>query len=155
MSQTLHEKIKKDIVEAMRAKNVIRLEVLRGLQSLFMNELIAQKSTAPFLKGDAVLAIIKRSVKQRKDSIEQFTKGGRKDLATKEESELKILEEFLPKTMSHAEIKKVVEAKLKKQDGKPDKAKIGQFIGSIMKELAGKADGADVKAVVDDIISKL
>ena len=84
----MHETIKKQIVEAMRSKDVLRLEVLRGLQALFLNELIAEKSSKPFLKDEDVLTIIKRSVKQRKDSIEQFEKGGRKDLVKKETAEL-------------------------------------------------------------------
>lgn len=147
----MHETIKKQIVEAMRSRDALRLEVLRGLQALFSNELIAKKSSEPFLKDDDVLAIIKRSVKQRKDSIEQFEKGGRNDLAKKEKAELAILEAFLPATMSREEIKKVIQGQLK-ASGPMDKAKIGQFIGMMMKELKGKADGADVKAVVDELV---
>ena len=147
----MHETIKKQIVEAMRAKDALRLEVLRGLQALFSNELIAKNSPDQFLKDEDALALIKRSVKQRKDSIEQFEKGGRPDLAEKEKAELKILEEFLPATMSREEIKKVVEAKLK-ETGPLDPKKSGQFVGMMMKELKGKADGGDVKAVVDEMI---
>lgn len=147
----MHETIKKQIVEAMRSKDALRLEVLRGLQALFSNELIAKKSSEPFLKDEDVLAIIKRSVKQRKDSIEQFEKGGRNDLAKKEKAELAILEAFLPATMSKEEIKKVIKGRMG-TSGPMDKAKIGQFIGMMMKELKGKADGADVKAVVDELV---
>lgn len=146
----MHETIKNQIKEAMRSKDVLKLEVLRGLQALFSNELIAKKISDPLLKDEDVVAIIKRSVKQRKDSIEQFEKGGRNDLAEKEKMELKILEQFLPATMSRDEIKKIVEAKLK-AEGTVDKTRMGQFMGMIMKELKGKADGADVKAVVDEV----
>lgn len=146
----MHETIKNQIKEAMRSKDVLKLEVLRGLQALFSNELIAKKSSDPVLKDEDVIAIIKRSVKQRKDSIEQFEKGGRNDLAEKEKMELRILEQFLPATMSREEIRKIVEAKLK-TDGPVDKTKMGQFMGMIMKELKGRADGGDVKAVVDEI----
>ena len=147
----MHETIKKQIVEAMRSKDVLRLEVLRGLQALFLNELIAEKSSKPFLKDEDVLTIIKRSVKQRKDSIEQFEKGGRKDLVKKEKAELAILEAFLPASMSREEIKKVVKTKIASA-GTLDKTKLCQFMGMIMKELKGKADGIDVKAVVDEMM---
>jgi len=147
----MHENIKNQIKDAMRAKDTIRLEVLRGLQALFSNELIAKGIADPLLKDADVIVIIKRSVKQRKDSIEQFEKGGRNDLAKKEKAELKILEEFLPETMNKKDIEKIVKEKIKKA-GKIDKAKIGQFIGMIMKELKDKADGNDVKQVVDELV---
>jgi len=148
---TIHENIKKQIVDAMRAKDAITLETLRGLTSLFSYELIAKKSSDAFLDDASVLAIIKRSVKQRKDSIDQFEKGGRKDLVKKEKDELVILEKFLPETMSKADIKKFVEEKIKTA-GMPDKAKLGQFMGGIMKDLKGKADGGDVKEVVEGLV---
>ncbi len=135
----------------MRERDKLRLEVLRGLQALFQNEQIAKKSAAPFLKDEDVILIIKKSVKQRKDSIEQFENGGRKDLAKKEKAELKILEEFMPVTMSRADIKKIVSDKIKKE-GPIDPKKIGQFMGGIMKELRGKADGDDVQAVVVEMV---
>ncbi|MDO8430620.1 MAG: GatB/YqeY domain-containing protein [Candidatus Taylorbacteria bacterium] len=148
---TIHENIKKQIIDAMRAKDKIALETLRGLVSLFSYELIAKKSSAQFIDDEGALSLIKKSVKQRKDSIEQFEKGGRKDLVKKEKAELAILEKFLPEAMSKDDIKKVVQAKIKK-DGMPDKAKLGQFIGGLMKELKGKADGADVKEVVEGLV---
>jgi uncharacterized protein YqeY len=148
---TIHENIKKQIVDAMRAKDAITLETLRGLTSLFSYELIAKKSTETFLDDVSALAIIKRSVKQRKDSIDQFEKGGRNDLVKKEKDELVILEKFLPETMSKADIKKFVEEKINTA-GMPDKAKLGQFVGGIMKDLKGKADGADVKEVVESVV---
>jgi uncharacterized protein YqeY len=149
---SIHETIKDQIKEAMRAKDALRLEVLRGLQALFSNELIAKKSNDPFLKDEDALVLIKRAVKQRKDSIEQFEKGGREDLAQKERAELGMLETYLPATMSKDEIRKVVVAKLQEHGGNIEKSKSGQFVGQVMKELKGKADGADVKAVVDEIV---
>lgn len=144
---TIHETIKKQIVDAMRAKDSIKLDTLRGLTALFSNELIAKGNPNPYIDDEGALTLIKRSVKQHKDSIEQFEKGGRNDLAEKEKAELKILEVFLPQMMSKEEIRKVVESK-----GTIDKAKLGQFIGMIMKELKGKADGADVKEVVEGMV---
>ncbi len=147
----IHENIKKQIIDAMRAHDEVTLETLRGLTSLFSYELIAKKSSAPYIDDEGAMTLIKRSVKQRKDSIEQFEKGGRKDLVKKEKAELAILEKFLPETMSKADIEKIVKAKIKK-DGMPDTKKLGAFMGGIMKELKGKADGADVKEVVVGLV---
>ncbi len=148
---TIHENIKKQIVDAMRAKDSIKLDTLRSLTALFSNELIAKGSAETFIDDEGALTLIKRSVKQHRDSIEQFEKGGRKDLVDKEKAELVILEVFLPVTMSRDEIRKVVDAKLA-SGGAIDKTKMGQFIGTLMKELKGKADGADVKAVVEEMV---
>ena len=149
----LHKTIKDQIKEAMRAKDTIRLDTLRGLNALFMNELIAMKSSDEFLPDDKALQLVKRSVKQRKDSIEQFEKGGRKDLADKEKTELKILEAYLPAMMTREQIREAVSKRLEalKSQGAFDPKSTGKITGMIMKELAGKADGGDVKAVVDEL----
>lgn len=136
----------------MRAKDEVRLRVLRGLVTAFTNELVATKRTPQeLLTDEEALRVIERGVKQRKDSIEQFTKGGRADLAAEEHAELTILESYLPEMMSQAEIEKVVKAKL---DGQPNKPTAGAFTGMIMKELKGKARGEDVKAVIDSLLTK-
>jgi uncharacterized protein YqeY len=153
----MHEKIKNQIKDAMRAKDTVRLEVLRGLSALFTNELlnkkVAKNAEAPTVLADEeVITIIRKSVKQRKDSIEQFGKGGRKDLVKKEQAELIILESFLTKMMSREDIEKFVQKKMKTDKiTNLDTVKIGQFIGKIMKELKGKADGMDVKVVVEKL----
>ncbi len=148
---TLHQTIKEGIKEAMKSKDAIRLSVLRGLLSAFTNELVAKGQKPQEELGDeGAIAVIKRAIKQRKDSIEQFTAGGRKDLADSEESELVILQTFVPVTMSKEEILKIAIAK-KEEMGFTDKSKLGVFVGVVMKELKGKADGADVKEVVDGL----
>ena len=151
---TIHENIKNQMKEAMMAKDAVRLSVLRGLVAAFMNELIAKKNPAPLIGDDEANTVIKRQVKQRKDSIEQFTAGGRKDLVKAESAELAILETFLPQMTSRADIEKVVKAKIKEAGGaaKLDKAKMGQFMGSVMKEFKGKADGSLVKEVVESLL---
>ncbi len=150
----IHQTIKENIKDALRAKDSLRLEVLRGLNALFMNEMIAGGAPTEFLADDKVLALIKRSAKQRKDSIEQFEKGGRTDLADKEKAELVILNSFLPTLMSRDEIKKIVGQRIDalKTTGTFDAKAGGKLTGMIMKELAGKADGADVKAVIDEAL---
>ncbi|MBI2475733.1 MAG: GatB/YqeY domain-containing protein [Candidatus Taylorbacteria bacterium] len=158
---SLNTTIKSQIKEAMLAKDQVRLMVVRGLVAAFTNELVAKgRKPTEELADDEALAVIRRSVKQRKDSIEQFTAGGRMDLVESEKAELAVLEKYLPKTMSRDEIRKIAEAK-KAEFGFADlpapagKAKLGQFVGILMKELKGRADGADVKAVAEAVLSKL
>lgn len=149
----LHAQIKEEIKNAMRAKEALKLEVLRGILTGFVNELVATKHTPQETLDDAgCIAVIKRQVKQRKDAAEQFTNGGRPELAQKEKDELAILEAFLPATMSRADIKKIAEAK-KAEMGITDKSKMGQFIGAVMKACGGNADGNDVKAVVEELLA--
>lgn len=156
----IHKTIKDQIKDALRAKDTIRLDTLRGLNALFMNEMLsgaagASGANSEFISDDKALTLIKRSVKQRKDSIEQFTKGGREDLASKERAELAILESFMPSMMSREEIKLVARTRIDaiKASGAIDPKASGKIVGMIMKELAGKADGMDVKAVVEELLS--
>lgn len=148
---SLHEQIKGEIKAAMLAKDAVRLSVVRNIVSACMNELVATGKTPQDTLDDAgVLKVIKRLSNQRKDSIEQFVKGGRPELAESEQAELAILDTYLPTLMSRDEIRVIVIAK-RDALGVTDKAKAGQLTGMIMKDLAGKADGGDVKAVVDEL----
>lgn len=156
---SIHQNIKNQIVEALRAKDTVRLDTLRGLNALFMNEVLSQKSPSEseFLPDDKALALIKRSVKQRHDSIRQFEIGKRMDLADKERAELAILETYLPKSASKEEIHAVatkVAGEMMKGGGALDAKSAGKLTGMIMKELAGNADGNDVKAVVEAMIGE-
>ena len=145
----LHEQIKNNIKEAMLAKDKVRLEVMRGLVTAFMNELVATgKTPQDVLTDEQTLTVITRLAKQRKDSIEQFKKGNRDDLVKEEEAQLAILETYLPKMMEKSEVEKIVLAK-KEELGITDANKKGMLMSSIMKDLKGKADGALVKEVVD------
>jgi len=150
---SLHTDIKNQIKEAMLAREAERLSVLRGLLASFTNELVSKKRKPDEeLADDEVLDVIRRAVKQRKDSIEQFEKGGRQDLADTEKSELAILGTYLPQQMSRVEIESYVKNK-QIELGFTDKSKSGQFMGMIMKDLKGKADGPMVKEVIDGLFS--
>jgi len=150
---SLHVDIHAKIKDAMIAKDTLRLTVLRGLFSSFINELVAKgKKPQEELPDDMAIAVIKRAVKQRKDSIDQFTKGNRPDLVAVEEAELKILDTFLPKAMSKEDIKKIAIAK-KAELNITDKAGMGKFMGMLMKEFKGQADGNDVKEVVESLFN--
>src|SRR3989344_2295142 len=150
---SLQTDIKVKMIEAMKAREAEKVTVLRGLMSAFTNELVAKRRKPDEELGDEeALEVIRRQVKQRKDSIEQFEKGGRQDLSDSEKAELTILETFLPAQMSREEVEKFVGEKLEVL--KPDPSSKGQFIGAVMKELKGRADGAVVKEVVDTLLMK-
>ena len=153
---TLHQTIKEQIKEALRAKDTIRLDTLRSLTALFQSEMMAQNISGDFLPDEKALALIKRSVKQHKDSIEQFDKGGRTDLSSKEKAELAILESFMPAMMAYDEIKMIARMRVDaaKLAGNFDPKATGKIVGMLIKELAGKADGMMVKKAVDELIAK-
>lgn len=133
----------------MKAKDAVKLRTVRSMLTAFTNESVASgKTPQDLLEDEAVLAVIKRQAKQRKESIAQYESAGRDDLSETEKEELVVLESYLPKLMSVEEITPIVEAK-KAELEIEDKSKMGMLVGAVMKELAGKADGADVKAVVE------
>lgn len=148
---SITEDINTQIPEAMRAKDATRLSALRNLKAAFVTEAISRKETG-VLTDDEALAVIRRLVKQRKDSADQFRRGKREELAKAEEAELKILEALLPAQMSEGEVKKIAEG-VKARLGVTDRAKLGQLIGAVMKETKGRADGAIVKKVVEALFS--
>lgn len=148
----LHESIKASIPDAMRAKDEVKLRTLRSLVTAMTNEVVAKKKKPDeFLGDDDAITVLKRAANQRKDSIEQFEKAGRNDLAEPEKAELAIIEAYLPAMMSREDIAVVAKAKIAEMGA--DKSKAGQITGAVMKELKGKADGGDVKAVVDELLA--
>lgn len=149
---SLHQKIIEEAKQAMLKKDEPRLTVLKSVKAAFANELLAQKGKPQTeLADEEALAILRRLVKQRKDSVEQFSKGGRQDLVKSETSELKILEAYLPAQMNEEDIIKIVKKK-KTELGIVDKTKAGMLMSVIMKELKGKADGTIVKSAVDRLL---
>jgi uncharacterized protein len=148
----IHETIKQSIPDALRAHDEVRLRTLRSLVTAMTNEVVAKKRKPDeFLADEDALAVVKRAVNQRKDSIEQFEKASRDDLAEPEKQELAILEAYLPTQMSREDIMPIAKAKMAELDIS-NKSDAGKFTGALMKELKGKAGGADVKAVVDSLL---
>lgn len=148
----IHETLKQSIPDALRARDEVKLRTLRSLVTAMTNEVVAKKrKPTEFLADPEALAVVKRAASQRKDSIEQFSAAGRTDLAEPEKAELAIIESYLPTMMSRDEIIPIVKAKMA-ETGVATKAEAGKFTGLVMKELAGRADGADVKAVVDSLL---
>jgi len=147
----LHEEIRNNIKEAMKARDVVTLEVMRGVLTAFTNELVATSRTPQDqLTDEQALAVITRLAKQRKDSIEQFTKGGRMDLVEEEKAQLSVLEKYLPKLMEEKEVEKIARD-MKEKLNITDPSKKGMLMSALMKDLKGKADGSVVKIVVDKL----
>jgi uncharacterized protein len=148
----IHYRVKNNIMEYLKAGDKVRLEVMRGLVTAFTNELVATNRTPQdMLTDEEAIKVITRASKQRKDSIEQFGKGGRQDLVDAETAQLHILEGFLPKLMEKSEVESFVKRKYDELEVK-DPTKKGMFMSSVMKELKGKADGSLVKEIVDQFI---
>lgn len=150
---SIHETLKKSIPDALRAHDEVKLRTLRSLVTAMTNEVVAKKRKPDeYLNDDEALAVIKRAGSQRKDSIEQFEKASRDDLAEPEKLELAIIESYLPQMMSRDEIMPIAQKRMTEL-GVSNKADAGKFTGALMKELKGKADGGDVKAVVDSLLA--
>jgi uncharacterized protein len=150
MTQTELKEMMKD---AMRAKDSVKLGVVRGLMSAMTNEAVTKgKGPDGVLSDEEVLTVLTRAAKQRKDSIEQFEKGGRPELAEGEKAELAIIQAMLPAQMSHEEIVAAAQTKAAEL-GVTDKTGANKLMGMLMKDLKGRADGNDVKAVVDGMFA--
>ena len=150
---SLHEDIRNSLKDAMKAKDAVKLRTVRSILTAFTNELVATgKTPQDMIDDEQGLSVIKRLSKQRKDSITQYEAAGRTDLAEPEKEELVVLEAYLPTLMTQDEIRPIAEAK-KAELGVTDKSKTGVLVGAIMKELGGKADGSDVKAVVEELLA--
>jgi uncharacterized protein len=146
----IHKKLIDELKEAMKTRDAVRLAVVRDLKSSFVNEVVTLgKKPDELLDDENALKVIKRKANQRKDSIEQFEKGGRTELADKERAELKILESYLPLQMSDEQIREIVLQK-KTELSLNEKKDIGKLMGAVMKEVGSGADGSRVKAIIEE-----
>lgn len=147
---TLREKVNSDLLNAMKAKEEIKVGALRMLKAAIMKFEVSgteKKETT----NEEVIQIIKKETKQRRDSIDAYTKGGRPESAAKEEAEMKILESYLPAQMGDDEVRKVVKQVIS-QTGATSKADLGKVMGAVMGQLKGKADGGIVNKVVKELL---
>ena len=154
----LTQKIRTDMLAAMKARDALRTDTLRGALAAFTNELVSKgrKPTEELFDPEAI-TVLRRLAKQRKDAADQFAAGGRDDLFAKEMKELQIIQEYLPQMVSGEEIEKVARAKMAEIGitATSDAGMIGatgKLIGAVMKEFAGRADGEEVKAVIAKIV---
>ncbi len=147
----LISKINQELKQAMKNKESLKLSVLRMLVSEFNNEAINLKKKEQGLNAEEELKILKREVKKRKDSIQQFESGNRPELAEQEKKELEILQKYLPEEMSENEIRKIVKEVISRI-GKVVPNQFGQIMGQVMKKIQENADGNLVSKVVKEEI---
>jgi uncharacterized protein YqeY len=149
---SLEQQIMAEMKDAMKAKNEA---VLRGLRAI-KAEIIKAK-TEPGAGGEineeTEQKFLQKMMKQRKDSLEIFEKQGREDLAVKEREEIALIEKFLPKQLTEAELKEIV-TKIVAETGASSPADMGKVMGVASKQLAGKADGKAISAIVKELLSK-
>jgi uncharacterized protein len=146
---TLLEQISRDITEAMKAKDPLRLSALRMLKAAFMNGEVSKGRALDETEAQQVLASL---IKQRRDSIDQFGKAGRQDLVDKETAEIGVLERYAPPAASAAELEQAVAAAVA-ETGATSPKDIGRVMKAVMSALAGKS--ADGKAVNELVRKKL
>jgi uncharacterized protein YqeY len=137
---TLQERVDSDLKDAMRAKDATRLGVLRMLKSALKYSAIEKGGAEAQLDDAEAAQVIRKQVKQRQDSIEQFEKGGRPELAAKENEELAILNAYLPQGLSAEELEKIVRETIS-EAGATSRAQMGVVMKALQGKVAGRADG--------------
>ncbi|MBF0489953.1 MAG: GatB/YqeY domain-containing protein [Candidatus Omnitrophica bacterium] len=149
---TLEEKISQDYVTAMKARDTLRSSVVNLLRSQIKNVKIDTRVEK--VADETVVSIIKKQIKQRQDSISQFTAGGRLDLAEKEEKEAVILQEYLPAQASPEMMAAAIDAAIKETAATSIKD-MGKVMKEALVKLAGQADNQQVSAIVKERLSKM
>jgi uncharacterized protein YqeY len=147
---SLESKIQEDMKQALKAGDKARLETLRGLLAQIKDESIKKRPKE--LTDEDVLAVIRRGVKRRKESIELYKQGNRQDLVEKEQKELEVLQKYLPQQLSREEIEKIVNSVIE-QVGATSIKDLGKVMGPVMKQLQGRADGKEVQQIVRERLS--
>jgi uncharacterized protein YqeY len=138
------ETIKKQIIEAMKAKDELRLSTLKLLSSSLHNAEIDKRGV---LNEEEELEVVAKEAKKRKDAIEAYEKAGQKERADKEKKELKILSQFLPEEISDDELGKIIDETVKEL-GVSNMQDMGRAIGAVMAKVKGRADGKKVSDMV-------
>lgn len=148
---SLEEKVMTDLKAAMLAKDEKSLRSLRAIKAAIINAKTAEGFSGE-IKEDDEIKLLQKLVKQRKDSLEIYEKQNREDLASKEREEIEVIEKFLPKQLSGDELKSAVE-KIVKESGAKSAADMGKVMGLANKQLAGRADGKAIAAIVKELLS--
>ena len=149
---TLKEQILKDFMTAFKEKDMVTKNTLSMVKSEISNAEIDLGSREDGLKDEDTLKVLKKMVKQRKDSIKQFEDGGNEEMAESEREELEVLEKYLPEQMNVEDIKVKVEEVIKKV-GAEGPSDLGKVMGATMKELGAEADGNVVREVASELLA--
>lgn len=145
---SLKEQIGEDIKTAMKAKDKLRLQTVRGIKKAILEkEVELRPKGQDTLTPEHEIELLTQQAKQRRDSIEQFTNAGRDDLAEKESQELAIIETYLPEQVSDEEVTKIID-ELIASSGATTMKDLGKVMGPAMKQLKGKADGKKIQEIV-------
>ncbi len=144
---TLNERIEKDYIAAYKAKEQVKLDVLRLLKTAAKNLLVELKNSSGTLDDAQMMDVILRQAKQRQDSIVQFNDAGRPDLAEKESAELLILQDYLPQPLSAEELAAAIDAAIA-ETGAQSPADMGKVMNAIMAAYKGRVDGKSLSATV-------
>jgi uncharacterized protein len=144
---SLQKRIDEDLKDAMRSKDADRLSVLRLLKAALKNAAIERVGADGELNDADAVAVIRKQVKQRQDSIESFGKGGRADLVKKEKAEIAVLNNYLPQAMSAEELTKIV-ADTIREAGATSRVQMGTVMKALQPKIAGRADGKTLSAEV-------
>jgi uncharacterized protein len=145
---SLLEKLTEDMKQAMKNKEKLKLSVIRMVKSSLKNEEINQGKE---LSEDQVLALVNRELKQRRDSLHEFEKAGRDDLAETSRQEIEVLLAYLPKQLDETEIRELVQSAIGKV-GATSKKDLGKVMGALMPQVRGKADGTMVNQIVQELL---
>lgn len=146
----LKEQIEKDFIEAYKSHEELKVSVLRMLKSSIKNAEIEKKTE---LNDSDVIAVIKKEVKQRKDSIEAYKEAGRNDSVEQENKEMELLSSYLPSQMSEEEIRTIAEEAIT-QTNASGMQDMGKVIGNIMQKHGDSVDGGTVSKIVKELLSK-
>jgi hypothetical protein len=147
----LIEKINEDLKTAMKSGDKLRTETIRSIRALILE--FQKSGSGKELNEEEEIKLLSGAAKKRKDSIEQFRLAGREDLASKEEKELEIIHQYLPEQFSIQKIKAEVD-RIAKLVGAISKEDFPKLMPAVMKELKGKADGKEVRSVVEEYLGK-
>jgi len=145
----LKDRLEEELRGALKQKDTVKTSTLRLLKSDMHNYMIEKKLKD--IKDEDILIIIQKQVKRRKESIEQFKKGNRNDLAEKEEQELKILKAYMPEPLTEEELKSIIEEQIKELQaaGKKD---FGKVMKSVIEKTKGRADGKIISKLVNELL---
>ena len=150
---SLKEQIGEDIKTAMKAKDKVRLQTVRGIKKAILEkEVELRPKGQESLNPEQEIELLSQQAKQRRDSIEQFKNAGRDDLAEKETQELKIIETYLPEQVSDEEVEAIID-ELIAASGASTMEDLGKVMGPAMKQLKGKADGKKIQELVKSKLS--
>jgi len=145
----LKDQINQDLKEAMKSGDKLKLETIRSIRALILE--FEKSGTGKELTPEEEIKMLSTAANKRKDSIEQYRNAGREELAVKEEKELSILQNYLPKQLSEDDIKNEVK-RIAEETGAKSKEDFPKLMPAVMKELKGKADGKLVKSIVENYL---